>query len=855
VTQSARAAVLRSTALSMSLSLALSISVTTGLALTVGLPAYAQTSTQPDAAKPDASKSDKSKSDKSKSDKSKSDTSKSKSSKSEASKSDTSKSDTSKSKATKSEAAKSESAKSKAAKPEAGKSAAKPETSKSETAKSETSKHKTAKTEAKIKTTKLDVPGPKTGPAGHDAGSTGKATEAKSSTKNIGARTPPGIEAATRQHATLPPARKPTIPAAMAATSSTSQADTEALENVAELVRKRRPDDATQAEAAISDPVAKKLAEWIVLRSEDNNASVERYAAFIAANPSWPSQSFLRRRLEAALWDDHRDDAIVWSWFANESPISAKGKFALARVMIGRGERANAERLVRDAWRNDSMSEDTENTALDLFGALLTPGDQKARMDLMLYGTDQEAAALRAAKRLGSGEVALAKARMASNHKSSNARALLEEVPRELRGDAGYIFSKIQLLRREEKFAEAAELMMSAPRDPGRLYNVDEWWIERRLLARKMLDVNEIRTAYLIARDAALPARDIYKTEQEFTAGWIALRFLNDPATATQHFARIGVGSVNPTALARAGYWQGRAAEAAGRSQEARAAYAAAAEQSTSYYGQLARAKLGLPQIELNGVPAARGRGIERLEIVRAVQLLYALDERELAIPILGDMGDNGDPDALVGLGELAARNGDARGMLLLGKAALNRGLPFDFYAYPVNGIPPFRSIGPDVEQSVIFAIARQESAFNPAVVSPAQAYGLMQVTPDAGRYVCKKYGANFDLGRMKSDPVYNAALGAAELGGLLEDYRGSYIMTFAAYNAGRGSVKKWIERYGDPRDPKVDAVDWVEQIPFSETRNYVQRIMENLQVYRARFGGGTRLQIEADLHRGANVE
>src|SRR5271163_3358120 len=394
--------------------------------------------------------------------------------------------------------------------------------------------------------------------------------------------------------------------------------------------------------------------------------------------------------------------------------------------------------------------------------------------------------------------------------------------------------------------------MMSAPRDPGRLYNVDEWWIERRLLARKMLDVNEIRTAYLIARDAALPARDIYKTEQEFTAGWIALRFLDDPATATQHFARIGAGSANPTTLARAGYWQGRAAEAAGHSQEAHTAYAAAAEQSTSYYGQLARAKLGLPQIELNGAPKARGRGIERLEIVRAVQLLYALDERGIALPILADMGENGDPDALVGLGELTSRNGDARGMLLLGKAALNRGLPFDFYAYPVAGIPPYRAIGPEVEQSVIFSIARQESAFNPADVSAAQAYGLMQVTPDAGRYVCKRAGASFDLARMKTDSVYNVALGAAELGGLLEDFRGSYIMTFAAYNAGRGSLKKWVDRYGDPRDPKVDAVDWVELIPFSETRNYVQRIMENLQVYRARFGGGTRLQIEADLHRGS---
>ena len=659
---------------------------------------------------------------------------------------------------------------------------------------------------------------------------------------------------ATRQHAALPPpARKPVAAAAVAATSSTPQSDKDALENVIELVRKHKPSDATDAEAVITDPVARKLAEWLILRSDDNGASFERYRAFLAANPSWPSQTFLRRRIEASLWDDHRDDATVWSWFENKSPVSAKGRFALARVMIARGDRANAERLVREAWRNDPMSEDTETTALDLFGALLTAGDHKARMDTLLYGTEQEAAGMRAAKRLGAGHVALAKARIASNRKASNSRALLEAVPHELHGDAGYIFAKIQLLRREGKFAEAAQLMMSAPKDAARLYNVDEWWIERRLLARKMIDTGEHRTAYLIARDAALPARDIYKTEQEFTSGWIALRFLNDPATAAQHFARIGVGSVNPTALARGGYWQGRAAEAAGRAQEARAAYTRAAEQSTSYYGQLARAKLGLPQIELNSAP--RGRAAERLEIVRAVQLLYELDEREIAIPIFADMGENGDPDALVGLGELTSRYNDARGMLLVGKAALNRGLPFDFYAYPVNGIPPFKQFGPEIEQSIVYAIARQESAFNPAVVSPAQAYGLMQVTPDAGRYVCKRAGVGFDLSRMKSDPVYNAALGAAELGGLLEDYRGSYIMTFAAYNAGRGSVKKWIDRYGDPRDPKVDAVDWVELIPFSETRNYVQRIMENLQVYRARFGGGTRLQIEADLRRGASVE
>ncbi|MBP1064774.1 soluble lytic murein transglycosylase [Bradyrhizobium diazoefficiens] len=696
------------------------------------------------------------------------------------------------------------------------------------------------------------APAPKSQPTA--TGSPPKAEPAPAATAIVRPAAPPAakpiaapvLAPATRQHAAP---RRPVTPAAIAATSSTSQADKDTLESVIELVRKRKAGDATNAAATISDPVARKLAEWIILRSEDNGATVERYRAFLSANPSWPSQTFLRRRLEAAMWDDRRDDSVAWSWFENESPVSAKGRFTLAKAMLARGDRANAERLVREAWRSDPMSEDTENNALDQFGALLTPGDQKARMDTLLYGSENEAA-LRAAKRLGAGYVALAKARIASVKKAPNARALLEAVPRELHNDPGFLFSKIQLLRREEKFAEAAQLMLSAPKDPNRLYNLDEWWIERRLLARKMIDTEEFRSAYLIARDAALPSRDIYKTEQEFTAGWIALRFLNDPATATQHFARIGVGSVNPTTLARAGYWQGRAAEAAGRQQEARNAYARAAEQSTSYYGQLARAKLGLPQIELNSQP--RGRGAERLEIVRAAQLLYELDEREMAVPMLADMGENGDPEALTGLGELTQRYSDARGMLLVGKAALNRGLPFDFYAYPVNGIPQFTPIGPEVERSIVYAIARQESAFNPSVVSPAQAYGLMQVTPDAARYVCKRHGATYDLGRLKNDSAYNATLGSAELGGLLEDYRGSYIMTFAAYNAGRGSVKKWVDRYGDPRDPKVDAVDWVELIPFSETRNYVQRIMENLQVYRARFGGGTRLQIEADLRRGA---
>lgn len=648
--------------------------------------------------------------------------------------------------------------------------------------------------------------------------------------------------------------KKQYAPLAMSSTSSTSKADADTLAQVIELVRKDKPADATQLEASIADPVARKLAEWIILRSDDNGAPAERYRAFLNENPSWPSQALLKRRGEGALWDDKRDDATVLAFFGSDQPLSAKGKFVLARAMLARGDRKTAERLVRDAWRNDSMSPDTEEAALEQFGSLLNGGDTKARMDMLLYPSSNAESGMRAAKRLGAGHVALAKARIAVNKKASNTKALLEAVPKDLRSDPLYILSHAQWLRREEKFPEAAQVIQTAPRDPARLVNADEWWIERRLLARKLMDIGDHRTAYAVARDAALPARDIYKTEQEFTAGWIALRFLNDPNLAAQHFARIGTDTVNPTALARAGYWQGRAAEAAGRTQDARTAYESAAAQSTSYYGQLARAKLKLPQIALNDTPG-RSRLGDKLEVVRAVELLYALDESDLAIPIFSEMGERADMDALLALCEVAQRNDDARAMLIAGKAALNRGMPFDFYAFPVSGIPPFKEIGPEVEKAIVFAIARQESAFNPTVVSPANAYGLMQVTAGAGKYVTKKYGGTFDLNRLKTDPAYNAMLGAAELGGLIEDYRGSYILTFAGYNAGRGSVRKWLERYGDPRDPKVDAVDWVEQIPFAETRNYVQRIMENVQVYRARFGGSSKLMIEADLRRGAGVE
>jgi soluble lytic murein transglycosylase len=621
-----------------------------------------------------------------------------------------------------------------------------------------------------------------------------------------------------------------------------------------ELARRGKTADATEIERQIEDPVGRKLVEWEILRSDDNEVGSGRYRAFIAANPDWPSLMMFRRRAEHMLWQEGADLATVRS-FTGDRPLSGLGYLALARALYTQGDSANAQALVRSAWRNQPFGHDTEEQVLATFNGMITRADDKARMDARLYANDTDAAS-RAAQRLGGIEPAIVKARIAVNQKAANAPSLLDELPASAQRDPIVLFSRIQWLRRHDRIAEAAQLMLAAPHEVAEVRDPDEWWVERRVLVRKLLDLGDPRNAYQMARDAAAPTKENYRVDRDFTAGWIALRFLNQPTLAAEHFARIGPGIANPISLARANYWRGRAAEALSRRQEARAFYEQAARYPTAYYGQLARARLGLAEIAFAPSPMASGdrrAAAAHSEVVHAVDLLYATGERDLVIPAVADLGDRGqDMATLAGLAELASQHGDARSVLLIGKGALGRGYSFDHYAFPTFGLPRYEAIGPQVDPAVVYSIARQESAFNPRDASAAHAYGLMQVTPDAGRYVAKKFNVAYDLRRLINDTVYNMQLGTAELGDDIAAYRGSYILAFVAYNAGRGRAKEWIEQYGDPRDPNVDPIDWVERIPFSETRNYVQRILENLQVYRTRFGGGSHLMIDADIRRGA---
>ena len=633
----------------------------------------------------------------------------------------------------------------------------------------------------------------------------------------------------------------------------TSPADIDALKDAIRFARRGEIGAASGRRDQIHDGAGRKLVEWVILSSDDDETDFARYAAFVRANRPWPSHNTFRRRAEARLWSERRDPAAVLAFFADGEPLGALGKLAMARAQLARGDRAAAQKYLRSSWREDDFSSRLESQVLEMFGPLLTKADHKARMNMRLYAGDL-GTAMRSAKRLGASEVAIVKARIAVKHKAKNARALLDAVPKDARHDPAYLFTRIQWLRRNDNIGDAAQLMLQAPHDPRLIENADAWWIERRILVRKLLDDGKARTAYRIARDAALPSKESLRVDQPFTAGWIALRFLRDPEAAKQHFARIPQITTHPTSLARAGYWLGRTAEAAGRSNEARRYYQEAAQRSAAYYGQMAGARLGRRAIAVRRPPAVDRRqraAVRNPDLVRAVELLYATGNRDLVTPFVADLRRVDDADVLTLVAEATARHKDARAMLAVGKGARSRGLAFDNYAFPGIGVPKYASIGPKADTSLVYAIARAESAFNPTVISVAKAIGLMQVTPATGRTICRRLGIKFDPKRLRKDPTYNVQLGSAELGDLLKTYDGNHVLAFVGYNAGRGRVKQWIAQFGDPRDPKVDVVDWVERIPFTETRIYVQRVMENLQVYRSRFDHPARLAIEADM-RGA---
>jgi soluble lytic murein transglycosylase len=623
-----------------------------------------------------------------------------------------------------------------------------------------------------------------------------------------------------------------------------------------------RGDDSGSHEAVsrIKDSAARKLATWFEYRNGDFDASAEAIESFRLANPEWPGQEELRERAEIALFLADASPEKVRAFFGSSTPLTGAGKAALAGAFMKENNEPAARELVVSAWRDYQLNLAVEKKILARYGSMLTAEDHQARIDKLLFPDNKATAeaALRTSKLLPAAEQKKVAARIAVVKRGANAGKLLDALPASATaGDIGLLYNRIQWLRRKDRDQEAWKMLLDAPREPDKLIDLEGWWSERRLNCRIALNSGQPRIAYEIAAQHGPISGDAY-IEAEFLAGWIALRFLSEPETALGHFLALRAAAKGSKNLALAEYWLGRTSLALGDNGQALVHFHAAAKYPQYFYGQLGRQALDArpANLAVTPTPNPTDADIQNFlanDAVRAIGVANAAGMTSITSQFFLALSRKlTSPGEVVLLAEFAKQSDSPQVALRLAKIAFNRDLPVGDYALPIGVIPPFKSLLTDrVDPALVHALSRQESEFNAGAKSPVGAAGLMQLMPGTAKAVARQYKVKFAPAQL-TNPTYNVQLGEAHLRELIDSYRGSYFLALAAYNAGGGRVQDWMKAFGDPRDPRNDPVDWIERIPFTETRDYVKKIMETLQLYRSRLSGSDKaLQLVQDLNRG----
>ena len=600
--------------------------------------------------------------------------------------------------------------------------------------------------------------------------------------------------------------------------------------------------------AALSDPAARKLVTWALV---DGGARLSFEEADRARTElaGWPRPTRRLAAAERALELSSLSPSATIAWFGAREPETAEGAMALAAALQSQGRSPEALTLVRSWWRDRVFEADVQSRMLARFGPLLTVEDHVRRLDVLLYGP--QGPACRALLPLVDADHrTLAEARLALRADRSDASAAIDLVPASLQADGGLAYERARYYRKRGLDGQAvAALRGSTPPTDEAALGV---WPERRTIMRAALTSGDLEGAYAAAAGNGLaPGSEAY-AEAEFFAGWIALSRLRDAARAEPHFANIQAAGRSPVTQSRALYWRGRAAEALGNTAAAAAWFRQGGAYTTAFYGQLAAQRAGLTTLDLPKDPqptAAEQTAFEARDVVRAAKLLADAGERDtFRMFVLAIDDDLAAPLQLAALYDLAKRYGDQDLAMRVARAAGQKGAPLVERGWPVISVPPAAG---GAETAFSLAIARQESNFDPRARS-VFARGLMQLRPSTGAMVARRLGVGYSEERLY-EPVFNLTLGSTYLGGLVDTFGGSYVMAAAGYNAGPGRPAKWVGDCGDPRGGAQDPSDFIECIPFAETRNYVMRVMENMQIYRSRLAGGSApLTLATDLKRGS---
>jgi soluble lytic murein transglycosylase len=583
--------------------------------------------------------------------------------------------------------------------------------------------------------------------------------------------------------------------------------------------------------------------------------------AFLDTAPNWPLSEALLKRAERSLYVNEENPELILSHFAKRKPTTNQGSLALARALLATGNEDGARTELRKVWADPEISAELEKSVAAEFGKLLTADDHKRRMWRLVYAQETNAA-IRQARRLPSEYQKAAAVAQKLIRGEKGAEKQYAALPSDMRQALGMRYALARYHRKNESWAKARAILVEVPGQASKMGDAEAWWTERRIIARRSIGIENKaaarKAAYRISAAHGF-ASGAEAEEGEFLAGWIALRHLKDPETALTHFARLAEIARSRTEKARAGYWTGRALEAMGRKGEARTAYRQAALYSTVYYGQLAREKVGLgkvpEEIDSGKASAAAEARVDKDEVVRAFRMMEKAGKQSDLHMFLWSFANRFETtDEMNAAAAIVWDAGGAPMAVRLAKASAAQNIDIDAWGYPIRAMPDWKQIGKPVEKPLVFALARQESEFNPNAGSRVGAQGLMQIMPGTAKLIAKEHGIKHSPDRIL-DPEYNVKLGAAHLGDLIADHDGSYVLTLVSYNAGPRRSREWIAQYGDFRKGAVDPIDWVESIPFQETRQYVQKVLQNLHIYRSRLAPKTVRPMTADLARGSRAD
>ena len=608
-------------------------------------------------------------------------------------------------------------------------------------------------------------------------------------------------------------------------------------------------------------PLARRLLEWRYALDKNSGATFAEIDAVIrdteARSPSesWPLRGTLQARAEAAITPD-MPPATVAAWFASRTPNSSIGKIRMGEALIATGDKTRGTALIRTGWAEGSFDADAEQAILQKDGAYLSAESDRARLDALLWRGEISAARRQIARvdpstaqtgnaRIGLDSYGLPKAQAQLDMLRGNETAL---------ADPSLLFDWAHALRLAERDLEAHAMLLKVPAPPLVKAHAARWWSELNLHARDALSAGDPKGALALVQHAGFSAGEQY-AEQQFLEGFIQLRFLKDPGAALTAFQKLEAGVSRPISKSRAHYWQGRCQEALGDTAAALTQYRLAAAYPETFYGQIALAHIDpSPVLHLSDtqVEAAQPAEVEADPLMPQIKVLAELGQAaSLRLFVERDAEVYSSPRHLKRLMAMLNAWGYPEISVRLAKAMSYAGATLPQFTHPLIALPAYPGPGAAPDPALVLGLIRQETEFDAYAVSSAGARGLMQMMPASARIAAKQAKLAYREGALLGDTAYNMQLGMTEFHGQLDRFDGSWVLAIAAYNAGPTNVRRWLTANGDPRSG--DPLDWIEQIPFGETRNYVQRVLENTQVYRARLAAkDAPLRIVPDLYAPA---